>query len=56
MVFHIMCLACICNMWYFLLPQWQLIQALREIEEVKLEMMNSQENWEHEKLRLKEEM
>ena len=34
----------------------QLSQALKEVEDLKLELVTSQESWEHEKLRLKEDM
>lgn len=34
----------------------QLAQALKEIEDLKQQLISSQENWEYEKLRLKEDM
>ena len=34
----------------------QLTQALKEIEDLKQQLISSQENWEYEKLRLKEDM
>ena len=34
----------------------QLTQALKEIEDLKQQLVSSQENWEYEKLRLKEDM
>ena len=41
---------------HYYLPSMQLTQALREIEELKLQLVSSQENWEHERFRLKEDM
>ncbi len=34
----------------------QLTQALKEVEDLKQQVISSQENWEYEKLRLKEDM
>lgn len=34
----------------------QLTQALKEIEDLKQQLISSKENWEYEKLRLKEDM